>query len=205
MNNGMNSIRLTGRVTELPVYDHSICGEAFYRMRAAVARLSGSEDVLPVTVSERLLSGAPEELLLKPVEISGQIRSYNRRAEDGSHLLITVFAREISFPEEPSALPERNEAELEGVICKPVVYRTTPFLREIADVLAAVPRRYGKCDHIPAIAWGRNARFAEGLEVGARVLLRGRLQSRQYNKLLPDGTGEERTAYELSCSSIERL
>lgn len=196
---GSNRISLSGTVANAPVYDHTVFGEAFYKLGVAVKRLSGTEDVLPVTVSERLMGtdGIEEGA---SVSVNGQIRSYNQRAEDGSHLVITVFARDIGFPEGERA--DVNEAELTGHICKPVIYRTTPFSREIADLLIAVNRRYKKSDYLPAIAWGRNARFAGTLAPGDAVLIRGRLQSRGYQKTLPDGSVEQRTAYEISCSSI---
>jgi len=240
MNEMLNSIRISGRISREPVYDHTIFGEAFYRMEVAVKRLSGFDDILPVTVSERLL-GDPSVNACSPgalVAVSGQIRSYNQRRGDRSHLIITVFAREVEFlpdfisegdaasyadieapvpinedpaqqaeAEAASQSPVRqecNDVELCGAICKPVIYRTTPFSREIADVLLAVNRRYGKSDYLPCIAWGRNARFAATLEVGERIIIHGRLQSRTYQKALPDGTSEQRTAYEISCSSIER-
>ena len=224
----MNSIRLAGRVHTEPMYDHTVFGEAFYHMEIAAARLSGTDDILPVTVSERLL-GDPEVNSCDagaPISVSGQIRSYNLREGERNRLIITVFARDVGFPQGgalpfddedgdqegaedgvPEGEPMRrdvNEAELCGAVCKPVIYRTTPFSREIADVLIAVNRRYGKSDYLPCIAWGRNARFAAGLEVGDRILVRGRMQSREYQKKLPDGTAEQRTAYEISCSSIER-
>lgn len=199
-----NSIILSGRVQDAPVYDHTVLGEAFYKTRIAAARLSGTEDILPVTVSERLLPGADGEPLSpgEAVWIRGQLRSYNRRTATGSHLVITVFAREMELPSLP--VPDENSVELTGRVCKPVIYRTTPFMREIADILVAVRRRYGKSDYIPAIAWGRNARFASGLQTGDLVILSGRMQSRLYRKQLEDGVTEERTAYELSISSIEK-
>ena len=218
MNSGVNTMKLTGTVSEPPVYDHTLLGEAFYRMTVKAVRLSGVCDELPVTVSERLL-GTAEEHPTEPgtrVSITGQIRSYNRHDETGSHLIITVFAREIEFPEAPPAAePEEceaqyaeedvNETELIGRICKPVIYRTTPFSREIADILLAVGRRYGKSDYLPCIAWGRNARYAGELSVNDMLLIRGRMQSREYQKTLPDGSVEQRTAYEISISALERI
>ncbi len=221
-----NSICIIGSISEEPHYDHTVCGEAFYHIEVAARRLSGAKDVVPATVSERLIAGYPDSFCKEDtrVRIKGQIRSYNRRSEERNRLLITVFARELTLmpaaedeeagelaePDiaadggEPYAEADFNEAGLVGAVCKPVVYRTTPFCREIADVLIAVNRRYGKSDYLPCIAWGRNARFAEGLCVGEQIAVRGRMQSRQYQKTLPDGTTEQRTAYEISCSSIER-
>ena len=223
----INSIRLMGRIIGEPRYDHTILGEAFYTMEVSANRLSGYEDILPVTVSERLLGDASVNAC-EPgtlVEIDGQIRSYNQFLDGKSRLIITVFARDILFPEEPSGPePEEpavkteageeptaekprgtlNEVVLCGTVCKPVIYRTTPFAREIADVLIAVNRRYGKSDYLPCIAWGRNARYADGLSVGDVITIRGRMQSRIYQKTLPDGTVEQRVAYEISCSAIEK-
>ncbi|MBO6060801.1 MAG: single-stranded DNA-binding protein [Clostridia bacterium] len=201
-----NSIRLLGRISRSPVYDHTVLGEAFFKTEVAARRLSGTEDILPVTVSERLL-GDPEEHPLSEgslIAVSGQLRSYNRTDQAGSHLIITVFAREAGFPEEEPETDE-NSVLLTGHICKPVVFRTTPFMREIADLLIAVGRRYGKSDYLPAIAWGRNARFAGELVPGDAVRVRGRMQSRAYRKQVGEGVFEDRVAYEVSCSSIEKL
>ena len=174
MNDPSNEMILAGRIVTAPVYDHTIFGEAFYKMEVGAKRLSGAEDILPVTVSERLLGDTPPNEG-DAVEITGQIRSYNLKDEAGSHLIITVFAREIRFLAELAF--DRNETELIGHLCKPVIYRKTPFEREIADVLIAVNRRYGKSDYLPAIAWGRNARFANTLSSGDAVRLRGRMSS----------------------------
>ena len=199
-----NSISLIGSILELPEYSHSIYGEAFSRLVLSVRRLSGAEDRIPVTVSERLLDSL-ELGSGQRCRVAGQIRSYNRRTDGGSRLIITVFAREFSPLESADGAPDCNEAELTGFVCKPIVYRTTPFEREIADMLLAVNRRYGKSDYLPAIAWGRNARFLAGIPVGTELRILGRLQSREYRKLLEDGTESVRTAYEVSCSAVEPL
>ncbi len=203
----INRIRLAGKMVSLPVYDHTVLGEAFYKMLVSAKRLSGTADVLPVTVSERLMDtereGEPG--IGSAIEIEGQLRSYNHRDENGSHLIITVFARDVFFPDEELVMGDENYVELAGHICKPVVYRTTPFQREISDVLLAVGRRYGKSDYLPCIAWGRNARFADELEPGDTVLIQGRMQSREYRKTLENGETKARTAYEISCSSIEKV
>lgn len=206
MNDSINSIRLKGRIVSPPVYDHSLFGEAFYKMKVGAKRLSGTEDVLPVTVSERLLPHTAFDAEEGArVDISGQIRSYNQRSDNGNHLIITVFARRFAMADgSEEEYGDVNEAELTGRVCKPVIYRTTPFSREIADILFAVNRRYGKSDYLPVIAWGRNARFAKELLCGDALHIRGRMQSRGYQKALPEGVFEQRTAYEISCSSIER-
>lgn len=200
-----NSICLIGHVAAEAEYSHSVYGEAFFRVPFTVRRLSGTEDRLNLTVSERLLSAVPLEIG-SHLEVNGQIRSYNKRTENGSRLIITVFARELTALDgELSEIQDMNEAELTGYICKKVVYRTTPFEREIADVLLAVNRRYGKSDYLPAIAWGRNARFLSGMSVGTALHVIGRLQSREYKKVGEDGTEKIKTAYEISCSAVEEL
>lgn len=194
-----NRVFLSGRVAREPQYSHELFGEGFYEFYLEVKRLSGQTDVLPVTVSERIMNGADltEGAL---VALSGQFRSYNKLENEHSKLMLTVFVRDF-LPYDPDE-QNPNLVELNGYICKPPVYRTTPFNREICDVLLAVNRGYNKSDYIPCIAWGRNARFVRDAEVGVNVIIGGRIQSRKYNKKLPDETIEERIAYELSVSKI---
>ena len=194
-----NRVFLSGRVAREPQYSHELFGEGFYEFYLEVKRLSGQTDVLPVTVSERIMNGADltEDAL---VALSGQFRSYNKLENEHSKLMLTVFVRDF-LPYDPDE-QNPNLVELNGYICKPPVYRTTPFNREICDVLLAVNRGYNKSDYIPCIAWGRNARFVRDAEVGVNVIIGGRIQSRKYNKKLPDETIEERVAYELSVSKI---
>lgn len=192
-----NVVYLTGRVAEEPKYSHQVFGEGFYETKVEVERLSGLVDVIPVTVSERLLGeGDFEEG--KYVSVSGQFRSYNKTADGKSRLMLTVFVRETN----EDLPPNTNKIELIGYVCKPPVYRTTPFKREIADVLIAVNRAYNKSDYIPCIAWGRNARFAEKLVVGDKVGLSGRIQSREYRKTDENGVESVRVAYEISVNRL---
>lgn len=192
-----NVVYLTGRVAEEPRYSHQVFGEGFYETKVEVERLSGLVDVIPVTVSERLLGeGDFEEG--KYVSVSGQFRSYNKIADGKSRLMLTVFVRETN----EDLPPNTNKIELIGYVCKPPVYRTTPFKREIADVLIAVNRAYNKSDYIPCIAWGRNARFAEKLVVGDKVGLSGRIQSREYRKTDENGVESIRVAYEISVNRL---
>ena len=193
-----NKLRLTGTVTERPVYSHEVCGEEFYETKLSVLRLSGQEDVIPVTLSDRLLA----RIEVKPgakISISGQFRSYNKLEGEHSRLLLTAFAREI-LPADDEVNP--NTIEILGYICKPPVYRTTPFKREICDVLLAVNRAYNKSDYIPCIMWGRNARFIKDMPIGERLWVTGRVQSRIYTKCLSEDKSEERVAYEVSVSKI---
>ncbi|MEA5060326.1 MAG: single-stranded DNA-binding protein [Candidatus Pelethousia sp.] len=196
-----NTVCVSGMVYEDALLDHELYGEAFYALRLQVERLSGVADILPVTLPARICPRIPQ--IGDRIRICGQLRSYNKHTDGANRLVITVFAKAVE-PISPEEVPE-NSIQLIGFICKPVVYRTTPFLREIGDMLLAVNRSYNKSDYLPCIAWGRNALFARELPVGGRVRVEGRLQSRSYQKCLPDGTVTERTAYEVSCSTVELL
>lgn len=198
--NENNSVCVCGIVHEDAEFDHRLYGEAFYSVKLYVARLSGVGDVLPVTIPNRVCPRMPE--VGEQIRIYGQLRSYNKRSENGNRLVITLFARAV---EAADGEPHQNEVELTGFLCKPVMFRTTPFMREISDILLAVNRSYNKSDYLPCIAWGRNAHFAKDIPVGARLHVQGRLQSRIYQKALDDGAITERTAYEVSCSCIETL
>lgn len=195
--NGNNCVVLAGQLASELVFNHSLFGEAFYAGTIAVPRLSGTVDRLPITVSERLLRG---EAWRDGVNISlrGQLRSYNKCVDGSNRLILTVFAHQFAVSEEEA----RNEIVLDGFICKDPIYRTTPFHREIADILLAVNRAYNKSDYIPCITWGRSARYAQSLAVGARVQAVGRVQSREYQKTLADDVVIKRVAYEVSVSSL---
>jgi len=203
MENGNNFIDIGGRVKSEFTFSHEIYGEGFYRFDVEVDRLSGAGDILPVTVSERIVD-RDSIVIGQPIRISGQIRSYNNyvEADRRNKLVLTVFARDIELlAEQLDQTP--NDVFLDGYLCKPAIYRTTPFGREIADLLVAVNRSYNKSDYIPCIAWGRNARYAGKLAVGDRVRLWGRMQSRQYQKRLESGEVLEKTAFEVSVSKVE--
>ena len=183
-------------------YSHEIYGEGFYMVDISVDRLSDSTDIIPVMVSERLLD-VNEDYKGMKICITGQFRSYNRHEERKNRLVLSVFAREIEFVEDIGENAKTNQIFLDGYICKAPIYRKTPLGREIADLLLAVNRPYGKSDYIPCIAWGRNARFASGFEVGSRVKVWGRVQSREYTKKLSETECEKRVAYEVSVSKLE--
>ena len=198
-----NIITLTGEVFSEPQYSHSVLEEDFYSFILKVPRLSEAEDLLPVTVSEKLFDG----VLLKVgnvVKVCGQLRSYNKYTETKTHLILTVFAKEISIPTDED-ISDPNKIYVYGFICKEPVYRKTPFGREITDLIVAVNRAFNRSDYIPAIAWGKNAVFSETLEVGCGVTLWGRLQSRNYTKKISETEVETRTAYELSITKIEKV
>ena len=191
---------VAGEVISAPVFSHEVLGERFYDVVLSVKRLSDRADEIPVTVSDRLMQDASLEVGTR-LGVSGQLRSYNKQADGRSKLVLRVFARELDDGESDTP----NRIELEGYVCKPPVYRTTPFRREICDMLLAVNRAYNKSDYIPAIAWGRNAKYAGEFAVGDKVAVSGRIQSRTYQKVLPDGSTEERVAYEVSVSQLERV
>lgn len=197
MKNVTNNVTLTGVLCAEPTFSHEVYGEKFFDTQICVKRLSGLDDVLPLSLSEHLLK--PFVKNGAEVTVIGQFRSYNKLEEGRSRLMLTVFARDIT-PASDEQSP--NKVELCGYICKPPVYRTTPFSREICDLLVAVNRQYGKSDYIPCIVWGNNARFAGNLPVGSRVELVGRIQSREYQKHMPDCTVVTKTAYEVSVSSV---
>lgn len=195
-----NRVYLCGEIASEPIFSHEIMGEHFYDASVKVKRLSGQDDIIPITISDRLMSGEDFEIG-NLIGIIGQFRSYNKVVEGRSRLVLRVFVRELCELDEDCP----NVIELEGYVCKQPVYRTTPFKREIADILVAVNRAYNKSDYIPTIAWGRNARYASGLEVGQKIALVGRIQSRVYQKQLDDGSIEDRMAYEVSISRICRV
>ena len=177
-------------------------GEGFYTLNISVNRLSNSVDIIPLMVSERLVD-VTEDLRGVIIEASGQFRSYNRHEETRNRLVLSIFVRELQFLDDYMEENSTNQIFLDGYICKPSIYRKTPLGREIADILIAVNRPYGKSDYIPCIAWGRNARFAAGFEVGTHIQIYGRIQSREYTKKINEEECERRTAYEVSVSKIE--
>lgn len=200
-----NKIELCGVIASVPELNHKTYGENFYGFRLSCSRKSTEKDMLPIIVSDRLVE-IKDLQVGKKISVKGQVRTFNKHiSDDKRKLLIMVFARDVREVEEESeSAPEfNNNVKLSGYICKPPVYRVTPKGREIADVLIAVNRMYGKADYIPCITWGRNARYTGNLDVGTRIDVEGRLQSREYTKKLDDGTEEIRTAYEISVSRIE--
>ncbi|MCH5142235.1 MAG: single-stranded DNA-binding protein [Clostridiales bacterium] len=192
-----NKVYLYGEIVSEAQFSHEVYGEGFYEFKVRVMRLSGQADILPVTVSERIMT---EDMKIgSSICALGQFRSYNKLEGGRSRLMLTVFVREL-LDTQPAKNP--NSVVLSGYICKPPVYRTTPFNREIADLLVAVNRSYNKSDYIPAIAWGRNARFVRNLSVGDKIALSGRIQSREYQKKQSDESFLTMTAYEVSISKL---
>ncbi|MDF2538345.1 MAG: single-strand binding protein/Primosomal replication protein n [Herbinix sp.] len=199
-----NQVSIAGEVVSEFTFSHDVFGEGFYILEVVVSRLSNSYDMIPVMVSERL-TDVKQNYKGKFVEVLGQFRSYNRHEESKNKLVLSVFAREIKIMDELTENAKPNHIFLDGFVCKPPIYRKTPLGREIADVLLAVNRPYGKSDYIPCICWGRNARFAETFSVGGHVQIWGRIQSREYQKKMTDVDFEKRVAYEVSVSKLEYL
>lgn len=193
-----NKVFISGEILTDAEFSHEVYGEGFYELNVLVKRLSGQGDILPITVSERLIA---DKNLYKGVTINaiGQFRSYNKLVNGKSKLMLTVFVRELI---DVNSVKNPNSIVLSGYICKPPIYRTTPFNREIADILIAVNRSYNKSDYIPCIAWGRNARFAKNLMVGDKIAISGRIQSREYQKRITEDEIKVMTAYEVSISKL---
>lgn len=197
-----NVVTLVGKIIGEKEFSHEMYGEGFYNYQLEIPRLSEASDYLPLTISERLLidSNLSSEDIVK---VEGQLRSYNKFADGSNRLVLTVFVRDLTRMNSFDDVKNPNQIYLEGFICKPPVYRETPFGREITDLLVAVNRPYNKSDYIPCIAWGRNARFSAKLDVGDHIRSWGRIQSRNYQKKLPDGTVLNKVAYEVSISKME--
>ncbi|MGN0795332.1 MAG: single-stranded DNA-binding protein [Christensenellales bacterium] len=193
-----NQVYLSGTICFEPVFSHEVLGEGFYETSLRVKRLSDQYDEIPLTISERMLTEENSKIGTR-MTVSGQFRSYNKIDDGKSKLILRVFAREILENDDDK---NPNTIEIVGYVCKQPIYRTTPFKREICDMLIAVNRAYNKSDYIPCIAWGRNARYAQNFSVGEKVQIFGRIQSREYNKTHDDGSVEKKIAYEVSVGQI---
>ena len=197
-----NIVGVVGKVMSECVFSHEVYGEGFYSFDLEIVRLSEVIDILPITISERLIE---QEIILigNYVNISGQLRSYNSYDNKKTRLILTVFTLDIRLATVEEVDNNQNQIFLNGYVCRTPVYRTTPFGREITDILLAVNRSYSKSDYIPCITWGRNARYAGKLKTGDNVKIWGRIQSRNYQKKLEDGLSVTRIAYEVSVSKLE--
>ena len=197
-----NQVTIIGEIVSEFRFSHEVYGEGFYTVEVSVSRLSNFVDYIPVMVSERLMD-VTENGRGRFIQVTGQFRSFNRHEEHKNRLVLSVFAREVEYLENTTDEDAVNQIFLDGYVCKEAIYRKTPLGREIADLLIAVNRSYGKSDYIPCICWGRNARFASGFEVGTHVQIWGRIQSREYVKKISETEVEQRVAYEVSVSKIE--
>lgn len=199
-----NEVVLIGKVVSDIKFSHKVYGEGFYTFELEVPRLSSSADILPVTISERILPSIGN-VQGKVLEVLGQFRSYNQYEEGKNRLILTVFILEVKEVSDQELAKNKNYIYLNGYVCKEPIYRTTPFGREITDLLLAVNRSYHKSDYIPCITWGRNARFAQNLAVGDHIQVWGRIQSRIYQKKLETGDTATKIAYEISISKMETV
>ena len=199
-----NQVTMMGEIVSAFQFSHEVFGEGFYMVELAVSRLSNYSDYIPLMISERLID-TEQDYTGQFIRVSGQFRSYNRHEEKKNRLVLSVFVRELEFLDEIDENEKTNQIFLDGYICKEPIYRKTPLGREIADVLLAVNRSYGKSDYIPCICWGRNARFASGFTVGSHIQILGRVQSREYVKRISEEEVEHRVAYEVSVSKVDLL
>lgn len=199
--NQNNAVKISGEIVSDFTYDHEMYGEGFYKVFVQVTRISGNLDTIPVMVSDRIID-VNKNLTGEMVAIEGEFRSYNKHLLGANKLLLFVLCKKIEIVK---YCMNEDEIFLRGFICKNPIYRKTPFKREISDLLIAVNRYYGKSDYIPCICWGRNARYAAGFEIGDEIVIRGRIQSRTYEKKISDTESETRTAYEVSATMIEKI
>ena len=199
-----NQVSMMGEIVSEFQFSHEVFGEGFYMVELAVNRLSNYSDYIPLMISERLID-TEQDYTGQLIRVSGQFRSYNRHEEKKNRLVLSVFVRELEFLDEIDENEKTNQIFLDGYICKEPIYRKTPLGREIADVLLAVNRSYGKSDYRPCIGWGRNARFASGFTVGSHIQIVGRVQSREYVKRIDEENVEHRVAYEVSVSKVDLL
>lgn len=199
-----NQVSIAGEVIGDFVFSHDVFGEGFYILEVSVNRLSDSYDTIPLMISERLMD-VKNDYKGSIIEVNGQFRSYNRHEDNKNRLVLSVFVREVNVYIKDFESTKPNHIFLDGYICKQPIYRKTPLGREIADILLAVNRPYGKSDYIPCICWGRNARFAETFNVGGHIQVWGRIQSREYQKKINEFELEKRIAYEVSVSKLEYI
>ena len=201
--NENNKVFINGRIVSDVEFSHEFYGEGFYEFQVEIPRISGVYDTIPVIVSERIFN-TNKDYSGMVVSVFGEYRSFNKRIGDRTALMLSLFANEIEFEEYPMETCDNNSVELIGYICKEANYRRTPKGRDIADVIIAVNRGI-KSDYIPCIFWGRNAIYVSRLDVGTKIGLSGRIQSRPYTKVMPDGNALDKVAYEVSVSSLEVL
>ena len=197
-----NNVELVGEIVSNFTFSHKTFGEEFYLAEVTVKRLSGTLDYVPLLISERLID-VNSDYTGKTIHVNGHFRSFNLHDGEKNHLVLSVFVMELELLDDVDDGIKTNQIFLDGYICKDIIYRATPLGREVADLLLAVNRSYGKTDYIPCIVWGRNARFVSRLEVGGHIQIFGRIQSREYIKKISETETEKHIAYEVSASRIE--
>lgn len=192
-----NQVILLGYMADDFTFSHCVTEEKFFTFTMEVERISGTKDYLPIMISEKLID-KNENYIDKPVCVVGQFRSFNKKTEGATHIMLHIFAMDFYVTEDDSCI---NEAYFTGYICKNPTYRTTPLGRQISDVMIAVPRKCGKSDYIPCVIWGRDAVLVSRMEVGKQITVAGRIQSREYQKQV-DGVAENKVAYEVSINKL---
>ena len=193
-----NRVILSGAVAGRPVYSHTSRDVSFFTFPLEITRLSGNIDRLNIIARSQLL----ENLEIEEgsyLTVLGELRSFNNKSDTGNRLIISVFARELSFEGDCDC----NSVYLTGTLCKTPNLRTTPMGRDICDMMLAVNRHYGRSDYLPCIAWGLKAREAAQWDVGTVISIEGRIQSRRYIKTI-DGQAYEKTAFEVSVTEIQK-
>lgn len=195
-------VSMTGEIVSEPCLVHEGRGERLYMAYILTRRTSGVTDRIPLMIPGELIG--PGDCTGRMASVEGQFRSYNRHGDGKSRLILSVFVKELRLLETgwPVDCACNNQVFLDGFICKAPIYRKTPKGREIADVILAVNRPHGKSDYIPCIVWGRDAWDVSRLDVGAALRISGRIQSREYDKMLSETESETRVAYEVSAIEV---
>ena len=197
-----NKVFVRGTIVSNYKFSHQYKDEKFYLFDLEVERKSGVLDILPVLVSERLVD-VTEKIIGRTANIWGEFRSHNLHEEEKTKLILNIFCLEIEFCKNLEDYDNNNKIEIQGFICKTPIYRTTPLGKRVADLLIAVNGQYSRSSYIPCLVWGRNAIFSQKLDVGTKLSLTGRIQSRNYEKKMPDGSLQSRTAYEVSAYILD--
>lgn len=171
-------------------------GSRLYATTIDVTRVSGIVDKITVAIPEKLYT----ETISERIIVRGSLRTFN----DSRHKLILYVLAESISP--ANDVHDTNLLTLSGNLCKKTVFRKTPLGREITELLIA-NNQYDNDGHsipsyIPSICWNANARAAEEYSVGDWLLVKGRIQSRVYEKTNDSGESTEYTVNELSIGRI---
>lgn len=190
-------IHVSGTVVGNLVFDHVTHDDKIYKGYIKVDRThSVNSDTLMFFVNENIIDVAADWDGYW-LDINGSLRAYriSENSEKKAYKAI-IYAHELAS--EIAAAEDCNTVELKGDIVSEPKLRTTPSGKVICDFMLSVERPHSKTDWIPCIAWGRDAKYISGeLEEGTKIEVKGRLQSRQFSKVLSDGTVSHRIVYEV--------
>lgn len=197
---------LVGEVKDNPEFYYDSKKDSFYRFELIINRLSKVQDIIPVVVPKNMVEDEHSPIKKGEIlKVIGTYKSYNRPKENGGFkLILEVYGQTVEVTDEM----DTNSIRIRGFLCKIGELRTTPNGRVIRDITIAVNRNKGynsKSDYIPSITWSGLAENLANYEVGSFVAIEGRIQSREYNKTLEDGTEEVRVAYEVSVNNLTKL